>query len=120
MVVAVFGLIVLVGIESYKYGSRRYNRRRARKTGWSTIRTDHLGRPLDENGSRITTNHARALEAHREYLKSEKELWRKWREEKLPTYEAAGMSISPSGEGRWEGAPSYSNALQIRPAGLTA
>lgn len=88
MPVAAVGLLVVLSVESYKASSRFFNRRKSKKHGYASLRTDSLGRPVSEEGKRLSKNEARALAAHNKEIERIRTAEREWRAkgERLPAY----------------------------------
>ncbi|CBQ71709.1 conserved hypothetical protein [Sporisorium reilianum SRZ2] len=88
MPVAAVGLLVVLSVESYKASSRFWNRRKSKKHGYASLRTDSLGRPISEDGKRLSKNEARALVAHNKEIERIRTAEREWRAkgERLPSY----------------------------------
>ncbi|CDR87155.1 uncharacterized protein SPSC_00281 [Sporisorium scitamineum] len=88
MPVAAVGLLVVLSVESYKASSRFFNRRKSKKHGYASLRTDSLGRPISEDGKRLSKNEARALVAHNKEIERIRTAEREWRAkgERLPAY----------------------------------
>lgn len=83
------GLLVLLSVESYKASARFFHRRRSRKHGYSSLRTDSLGRPISEDGKLLSKNEAKALVEHHKEIERIRTAEREWRAkgERLPAYE---------------------------------
>ncbi|KAJ1038176.1 hypothetical protein NDA11_000021 [Ustilago hordei] len=88
MPVAAVGLLVVLSVESFKASSRFLNKRKSRKHGYSSLRTDSLGRPISEDGKRLSKNEAKALAAHNKEIERIRTAEREWRAkgERLPPY----------------------------------
>ncbi|PWZ00777.1 hypothetical protein BCV70DRAFT_100876 [Testicularia cyperi] len=89
MPVGAVEVLILLSIESFKASSRFLHKRKSRKHGYDTLRTDSLGRPLNDNGKRLSKNEARALAAHNAEIERIRTAEREWRArgERLPRYE---------------------------------
>lgn len=81
-------LLVVLSVESFKASSRYLHKRKSRKHGYSSLRTDSLGRPLSEDGKRLSKNEAKALAAHNKEIERIRTAEREWRAkgERLPAY----------------------------------
>lgn len=88
MPVAAVGLLVVLSVESYKASSRFFHKRKSRKHGYSSLPTDSLGRPISEDGKRLSKNQAKALAAHNKEIQRIRTAEREWRAkgERLPPY----------------------------------
>ncbi|KAI3475430.1 hypothetical protein L1887_63198 [Cichorium endivia] len=88
MPVAAVGLLVVLSVESFKASSRFFQRRKSKKHGYSSLRTDSLGRPISEDGKRLSKNEAKALVAHNREIQRIRTAEREWRAkgERLPAY----------------------------------
>ncbi|TKY86655.1 hypothetical protein EX895_004295 [Sporisorium graminicola] len=88
MPVAAVGLLVVLSVESFKASSRFYYKRKSKKHGYTSLRTDSLGRPISEDGKRLSKNEARALAAHNKEIQRIRTAEREWRAEgeRLPAY----------------------------------
>ncbi|GAC96484.1 hypothetical protein PHSY_004064 [Pseudozyma hubeiensis SY62] len=88
MPVAAVGLLVVLSVESFKASSRFFNKRRSKKHGFASLRTDSLGRPISEDGKLLSKNEARALAAHNKEIQRIRTAEREWRAkgERLPAY----------------------------------
>ncbi|GAK63327.1 uncharacterized protein PAN0_003c1531 [Moesziomyces antarcticus] len=88
MPVAAVGLLVVLSVESFKASSRFFQRRKSKKHGYSSLRTDSLGRPISEEGKRLSKNEAKALVAHNREIQRIRTAEREWRAkgERLPAY----------------------------------
>lgn len=88
MPVAAVGLLVALSVESYKASSRFLNKRKSKKHGYASLRTDSLGRPLSTEGKVLSKNEARALAAHNQEIERIRTAEREWRAkgERLPAY----------------------------------
>lgn len=85
---AAVSLLVVLSVESFKASSRFFHKRKSRKHGYSSLRTDSLGRPISEDGKRLSKNEAKALAAHNEEIQRIRTAEREWRAkgERLPPY----------------------------------
>ena len=88
MPVAAVGLLVVLSVESFKASSRFFHRRKSKKHGYASLRTDSLGRPISDDGKRLSKNEARALVAHNKEIERIRTAEREWRAkgERLPAY----------------------------------
>ncbi|SNX83403.1 uncharacterized protein MEPE_02110 [Melanopsichium pennsylvanicum] len=88
MSVAAVSLLVVLSVESYKASSRFFQKRKSRKHGYSSLRTDSLGRPISEDGKVLSKNEAKALAAHNKEIERIRTAEREWRAkgERLPAY----------------------------------
>ncbi|SPO24680.1 uncharacterized protein UTRI_01646_B [Ustilago trichophora] len=88
MPVAAVGLLVVLSVESFKASSRFFYKRKSRKHGYSSLRTDSLGRPISEDGKVLSKNEAKALAAHNQEIERIRTAEREWRAkgERLPAY----------------------------------
>lgn len=88
MPVAAVGLLVALSVESFKASSRFFNKRKSKKHGYASLRTDALGRPISEDGKILSKNEARALAAHHKEIERIRTAEREWRAkgERLPAY----------------------------------
>jgi len=88
MPVAAVGLLVVLSVESFKASSRFFYKRKSRKHGYASLRTDSLGRPISEDGKVLSKNEARALAAHHKEIERIRTAEREWRAkgERLPAY----------------------------------
>lgn len=88
MPVGAVGLLVVLSVESFKASSRFLHKRKSKKHGYSSLRTDSLGRPISEDGKRLSKNEAKALAAHNKEIERIRTAEREWRAkgERLPAY----------------------------------
>lgn len=117
MVTAALGLLVVLSVESFKASSRYIHKRRSLKHGYSSLRTDKLGRPLSEDGKRLSKNEARALAAHNKEIERIRTAEREWRAkgERLPAYgEESDEAIIQSLSARPRSAPASESVERMR------
>lgn len=88
MAAAAVGLVVVLSVESYKASTRYWNKRKSKKHGYASLRTDSFGRPISEDGKRLSKNEAKALVAHNREIERIRTAEREWRAkgERLPSY----------------------------------
>lgn len=97
------GLLILLVMEGYRAGSRKYNKKKAKKYQYDgMVARDQLGRPIDRSGKRLSKNEARAWATHQRQVQADEEREREWRSKGnvLPNY--GDCANEPTGRRRRE------------------
>lgn len=91
------GLLILLALEGVRVSIRKYHKRQAKKFQYDgEFRKDYLGRPLDNNGKRMTRNEARAKAAHKRESLIDSKALHEWKSKgnQLPDYTSATTTTS--------------------------